>query len=78
MITTNDVYRKIKEMSKRTANPRPPIVVNGIASELQRSREEIIPMLIELKDLKLINFNEPALISIKLTLLGFTVKRENT
>mgnify|MGYP007072815177 CR=1 FL=1 len=75
MITVNDVYRKIKEMSCRTPNPRPAIQVAGIASEMEQGREQILPMLTELKDMRLIKFEEPAVISIKLTLLGFTVRR---
>lgn len=75
MVTTNDVYRKIKEISQRAANPRPQISVTGIADELMQVREQILPMLTELKDLRLITFDNIYVQSIKLTLLGFTVKR---
>lgn len=75
MITTNEVYRKIKEISLRTPNPRPSIAVAGIASELQQVSEQIVPMLTELKDLRLIAFDKPSVQSVKLTLLGFTVTR---
>ena len=74
-MTTNDVFRKIKEISQRTANPRPPIMVSGIAKEMQQLSEQLIPILVELKDMRLITFNEPAQTSLKLTLLGFTVNR---
>ncbi len=75
MITTNDVFRKIKEISKRTANPRPQIQVSGIAAEMMQVREQIEPMITELKDMKLINFNDASGSIIKLTLLGDTVNR---
>ncbi len=75
MVTTNDVYRKIKEISKRTANPRPQILVKGIADELLQMREQILPMLTELKDMRLITFDHTYVQSVKLTLLGTTVSR---
>lgn len=75
MATTNEVYRKIKEISSRVANPRPFIHIGGIANELMQVTEQILPMLTELKDLRLITFDKPNVQSVKLTLLGFTVSR---
>jgi hypothetical protein len=76
MATVNEVYQKIKEISKRTANPRPEIVIQRLAEEMQQVREQILPILVELKDLRLIKFNQPAaVVSIRLTLLGHTVNR---
>ncbi|HLO70254.1 MAG TPA: hypothetical protein VK167_05265 [Flavipsychrobacter sp.] len=75
MITTNEVYRKIKEISGRTANPRPMVNVDNMAAELNLVKHYIIPMLTELKDMRLISFDKPAADHVKLTLLGFTVKR---
>lgn len=75
MATTNEVYRKIKEMSARVANPRPFINITGIATEMMQVNEQILPMLTELKDLRLITFDKPNVQSVKLTLLGFTVSR---
>lgn len=75
MITTNEVYRKIKEISSRTPNPRPMVNVDNMAAELKLMKQYIIPMLTELKDMRLISFDKPAADHIKLTLLGFTVKR---
>lgn len=74
-MTTNDVFRKIKEISKRTPNPRPPIPVANIANEMQQVREQIMPMLTELKDMRLIIYSDVSFNSIRLTLLGFTVER---
>ncbi|MBL7683888.1 MAG: hypothetical protein JNK00_11055 [Flavipsychrobacter sp.] len=75
MITTNEVYRKIKEISSRTPNPRPMVNVDNMAAELKLMKQYIIPMLTELKDMRLISFDKPGAEYIKLTLLGFTVKR---
>ena len=77
MINTNDVFRKIKEMSNTVSNPRPSILINDLASALSLPKDQVLPSLIELKQLRLINA-EPitnASVSIKLTLLGYTVTR---
>ena len=75
MTSVNEVYRKIKEISKRTANPRPAVQVSGIANELRITQEQLAPFLAELKDLRLIQFGKLPVESIKLTLLGYTVQR---
>lgn len=77
MVSTNDVYRKIKEMSQRVANPRPPIMINALAGELLLVREQILPSIAELKKLRLIQSETPAHTSgyVKLTLLGYSVTR---
>lgn len=77
MVNINDVFRKIKEMSKTVANPRPQIMINDLANELSLPREQVLPSLMELKQLRLIS-SDPitnATTSIKLTLLGHTVNR---
>lgn len=76
MISTNDVYRKIKEMSKRVANPRPQITISAVAGELSLQSEQILPSLTELKDMRLIQLDKPINAAyVKLTLLGHTVNR---
>jgi len=75
MTSVNEVYRKIKEISKRTANPRPVVQVSGIANELSITPEQLAPFLTELKDLRLIQFGKLPVESVKLTLLGYTVQR---
>ena len=76
MATTNDVYRKIKEMSKRVANPRPQIEVDVLAQEMLESSEHIAGLLVELKDLRLVQYDMATPRFVKLTLLGFTVTRD--
>ncbi len=75
MTNTNDVFRKIKEMSTRVSNPRPQIPISVIASELRLLQDQILPAITELKKLRLINHDMHAPAYIKLTLLGFTVTR---
>ncbi len=75
MVTVNDVYRKIKEMSSQEWTPRPAVAVVNIARELESQREALIPLLTKLEDMKLIRFNESAKTSIRLTLLGNNVSR---
>ncbi len=74
-MTTNDVYRKIKEISVRTLKPRPSIQINNLSNELNSNEEMLMTRLIELKELRLIKFDEKDASSINLTLLGCTVKR---
>jgi len=75
MTNTNDVFRKIKEMSKRVPNPRPQIPVNVIASELSISQDQIVTAMTELKKMRLIQYDMATPAYIKLTLLGCTVTR---
>lgn len=72
-MTTNEVFRKVKEISRRNTRPRPLIAVLMLVEELRLTRPGLLPILTELKEHRLIKFNEPAALSIKLTLLGDTV-----
>jgi hypothetical protein len=74
--TTNEVFRKIREISLRVPNPRPSIPVSNIAVELNITHETLAPYLTELKDMRLIKSNDTLSKSISLTLLGSTVKRD--
>ena len=47
----------------------------NLAMELGMSRDVIMPCLMQLKNLKLVNFNDTQANGIKLTLLGTVVKR---
>lgn len=75
MASTNDVYRKIKEMSKRTPNPRPQIEIGQIAHELQTVSDQIVLPLSELKNMRLIQYDKITNGLVRLTLLGHTVNR---
>ena len=75
MTDTNDVFRKIQEMSKRVVNPRPQIPLYSIAAELSLLQEHIIPAIKELKNMRLIQCQLTAPAYIRLTLLGFAITR---
>ncbi|RYG50142.1 MAG: hypothetical protein EOO01_11380 [Chitinophagaceae bacterium] len=75
MVTVNEVYRKIKEMSAQEWTPRPVLTVVNLSSALRSPREALIPLLTELQELKLIRFNDNNKVSVKLTLLGNNVER---
>ena len=75
MITVNEVYRQIKDMSAEAWNPRPQIEIANIVQRMRSTRNILLPLLYELNDLKLIRFNETAKKSIRLTLLGNNVTR---
>lgn len=75
MVNTNEVFRKIKEISKRSVNPRPQVLVQLVAQELSASRENIMPSLRELKEMRLIQLETVTSAHLRLTLLGHTVTR---
>ncbi len=75
MVTANDVFRKIKEITVLARNPRVVIPVSTLSSELLSNRDTLIPCLVHLKDLRLINFDDKNMQSLKLTLLGMNVNR---
>ena len=76
MSTENEVFRKIKEISTRAVHPRPLINTGDIAKELGLSRENLMPLIAQLKQLKLVNVIDPQSATVRLTLLGSVVKRE--
>ncbi|MCW3122247.1 MAG: hypothetical protein JWQ38_1739 [Flavipsychrobacter sp.] len=76
MPTENDVFRKIKEISTRKIHPRPEVNTIELAQELEVTRESLMPWLNELKQSRLVTFNDTQGSSIRLTLLGSVVKRD--
>jgi len=76
MSSENEVFRKIKEISTRKVHPRPLVDTMELAKELSMSKESIMPSLTQLKQLRLINFNDTQAAEIRLSLLGSVVKRD--
>ncbi len=76
MSTDNDVFRKIKEMSTRTLQPRPLVNTYDLANELSTSREQLMPSITRLQQTRLLTFHDAKAVSVKLTLLGSVVKRD--
>ncbi len=75
MRSTDEVYEKIKEMSQRSANPRPQIPVQLLAREFLIATDNLVLCLTELKKLRLIRYEQGKSPHIRLTLLGYTVTR---
>ncbi len=76
MITENEVFRKIKEISTRGYTPRPLVNSGDLANELGVTTDTLKPCLAQLKQLRLVNFNDAQGQVIRLTLLGTVVKRD--
>ncbi|MCF8449392.1 MAG: hypothetical protein K9G49_05910 [Taibaiella sp.] len=76
MSTENEVFRKIKEISTRTIQPRPLVNTYDLANELSMSRENLMPCLASLKQTRLLNYHDAQAVSVRLTLLGTVVKRD--
>ena len=57
-------------------HPRPLVDTLELARELSVSRENLMPSLTQLKQLRLINFNDTQAAAIRLSLLGTVVKRD--
>lgn len=76
MPTENIVFRKIKEISARSIHPRPAVSIAELATELSVSAASLVSTLAELKQLRLVSFNDSMKTSVRLTLLGSVVTRE--
>ncbi len=77
MLPENIVFNKIKEIGARGMHPRPHVNTIELAGELLLTHDVIMPLLTQLKYLKLVNFNDRNCSTISLTLLGCMVKRDN-
>ena len=76
MSAENEVFRKIKEISTRTLQPRPLVNSAEIARELNMTQDILMTSLNQLKTLRLVNFNDTQGSSVRLTLLGTVVNRD--
>ncbi len=76
MQTDNVVFRKIREISARGMQPRPVVTTLQLATELAVTSASLLPSLAQLKQLRLVNFNDGTGMSVRLTLLGSVVKRD--
>lgn len=72
----NTVYRKIKEISAAEMRPRVSIPLTLLFQELNGMPYDSVRLAVtELVDLRLIKYDDTKKMSVKLTLLGSTVKR---
>ena len=75
MLTDNEVYRKIKEISARYINPRTPVYISSLTQELYSNIELLTPLINHLIELRLIKYDEKIKYSVRLTFLGMNVNR---
>jgi hypothetical protein len=75
MLTENDVYRKIKEISAGYIDPRTPVLINLLTKEMYSNTELLLPIINQLVYLRLIKYNEKNRQSVRLTFLGMNVTR---
>ncbi|MEZ5016196.1 MAG: hypothetical protein R2800_04035 [Flavipsychrobacter sp.] len=67
------VFWKIREMSAcSSANPRPMIMIEELASQLKTSVAQLTPAIKELKRQRLIQIVKPGNNYVKLTMLGLS------
>lgn len=76
MLIENEVFRKIKEISAREIKPRPLVNTAALAHELSVTPESLMPFLLQLKQLRLVNFIDIQASAFRLTLLGSVVRRD--
>jgi Mn-dependent DtxR family transcriptional regulator len=70
MITSTEVFGKIKEMSKRTYGAQNRILLHDIADALSISSDLLLVMVIELQNRGLIIIHKTSIVSVSLTNYG--------
>lgn len=75
MVTSVEVFNKIKEMSKRTFGSRPRISLTDIAADLPVSPDQLLVLLKELENRRLIDIHKAQVTTVSLTSYG--VNEEN-
>lgn len=76
MTTSIEILKKIKEMSKRTFDPRPRILLSDIAASLEVSPSVINVLLNDLENRGLVKIYKTTIESVSLTSYGSS--HENT
>jgi hypothetical protein len=70
MATSENVFERIKEMSLRTLNPHPRILVKDIIAELSMPQDSLLVLLVELENRGLIKIHHTDIASVSLTRYG--------
>lgn len=70
MVTSVEVFQKIRELSKKTLNPRHRILLNDICSEISIPTDSLLVLLIELENRGLIKIFNTTVTSVSLTDYG--------
>lgn len=72
MITSTEVFNKIKAMSLRTLNPQHRILLDDLHQEIQIHKDTLLVLLIELENRGLIKIYNSTVASVSLTNYGNT------
>ena len=75
MITSVDVFKKIKAISRETLNPNRRILLSDMVNEIALPQDSLLVLLIELEDRGLIKIHKTPIVSISLTSYG--IDQEN-
>jgi Mn-dependent DtxR family transcriptional regulator len=70
MVTSTEVFRAIKEMSRKSLGSRPRILVGHLAVNLEVSSNIILVLLAELKNRGLVEIHKTPVASVSLTNYG--------
>jgi len=70
MITSVEIFRKIKVMSRKTLNPNHRILLSDIVSEIHVPQDSLLVLLVELENRGLIKIHKTTIVSVSLTNYG--------
>lgn len=74
MITSVEVFKKIRAISERTLNPRHRVLLNDILAEALIPQDSLLVLLIELENRGLVKIHNTTVISVSLTNYGITLE----
>lgn len=72
MITSVEIFRTVKQMSKRTLGPRPRVLLGDMTRVLGIPADTILLLLTELEDRGLVEVHGTTTVSVSLTSYGVT------
>lgn len=70
MITSVEVFNKMRDMSQRTFGTRPRILLSDLAKELSIEQDVVLVLAAELENRGLINIHKTNIVSVSLTSYG--------
>lgn len=72
MVSVEEVFEKIKKMSKKTYNTQHRILLTDIAVELNTSPDKLLLHLVELEDAGFVSVHNTKVVSVSLTKYGLS------
>lgn len=73
MITSVEVFKKIRAISERTLNSRHRILLNDLLAEILIPQDSLLVLLIELENRGLVKIHNTTVVSVSLTNYGITL-----